>query len=71
MISEPVSQDASMTLLATKLNIVEYTAILVSCLLYQLLNGLRQRPQHKNLLKKYFNRLDEGKGIIQVKLTHS
>ena len=70
MISEPVSQDASMTLLATKLNIVEYTAILVSCLLYQLLSGRRQRPQHTNLLNKYFNRLDEGKCIIQVKLTH-
>mgnify|MGYP001185961617 CR=1 FL=1 len=35
MISEPVSQDASMTLLATKLNIVEYTTILVSYLSYQ------------------------------------
>ena len=69
MISELVSQDASMTLLATKLNIVEYTAILVLCLLYQLCNGRRQRPQHKNLLNKYFIRLDEGKCVLQVKLT--
>ena len=69
MISELVSQDASMTLLATKLNIVEYTAIQVLFLLYQLLNGRRQGSQHKNLLNKYFDRLDEGKSILQVKLT--